>query len=217
MIVSSEVTEDKVELFDKKYFVGATKSNFKDYRKRKFEALALDLITTMFDIHGHINLLIRDFGCGTGALVHQLHSHGITDIKGTDISQWSIAHGKNNYNPELLEYYNRNMLTEPHIDFILFLDVLEHMPLYEIENIFKILEQSKPKRIIIRLPVSQKEGEDYILPVSRNDKTHIQVHSKRWWDFLFTQHGFTCESIIRKNNIYESAGVLARVYRRKTL
>ena len=66
--------------------------------------------------------------------------------------------------------------------------------------------------IVARVPVAKNEGDNFCLEISRNDKTHIQIHAKEWWENLFSKFGYIKKVDILKENIYDSEGVLARVY-----
>jgi len=208
-------------LFEKDYFVGGTKSNFKDYRMRKFDGLARDLsmkMTTKLDLPPEL-LEIREIGSATGALIHQLLQLGYKHIKGTDISNWAVEYGRKTFDiKDQLKFYDRNILdTKKILHFIIFLDVLEHMPDNEIEFFLEHAHTNTAQYLIIRVPVSAREGEDYVLEVSRNDKTHLQVHSKQWWDKLLQHNGYEIDEILHCENIYESEGVFARIYRRQNV
>lgn len=196
--------------FEKNYFVNSKISNYKDYRKKKYADHCKDLINRL-NIQETDTIL--DYGCATGALLYEFKRIGLDNIKGTDISIWAIEEGKKRYglNREL-EYYNVNLLTEKW-DYVLFLDVLEHMPTFEINNILKILGENKPKRVVLRVPISKKEGEDYVLPVSRNDKTHIQCHSRKWWVNTFNKNGFKIDYDMHTKSLYSSPGVFVGVFK----
>lgn len=192
-------------LFEKDYFVRSKVSNYKDYRAKKFEGLAKDLIDFLAP-------KVIDFGCATGGLIYVLKKCGV-NCEGTDISHWAIDFGKEFYGLEKeLKYYTRDILTTARGYTVLFLDTLEHVPVYEIEWLLSILRKVKPKNVIVRIPVSEQEGEDFVLEVSRNDKTHINVHSKRWWKKLFKKHGFKWITGLRGQTIYDSEGVMSGIF-----
>ena len=191
--------------FTKKYFTGH-ESNYKDYRQKKY----VDLARNIYDfLHLDKKSTILDFGCATGTLIKELKELGIT-CYGTDISEWAIEFGRKYYglDGELFSYH-KPLLSIP-VDYILMLDVLEHCPLMEIEDVLdKCSYNQKLKGIVIRLPVSAIEGDDFVLDISKNDKTHIMIHSKSWWKKLFRKFGFDNYVTIHKKNIYDSEGVLA--------
>lgn len=183
--------------------------NYRDYLKRKFNLLAAEL-TADLDLSKTDHIL--DFGCGYGGLVAALFEGGFCNIHGTDVSQWAIEHGHETY-PHLkhvLQYYNRDLLRQP-AKLVIMLDVLEHMPQYEIESVLKLARAGCEKYFAVRIPVSAAEGEPFILPVSNNDPTHISCHTRQWWMECFKQAGFTKFSAYSQSTIYDSPGVIAGV------
>lgn len=191
--------------FDEQYY---RSRNYVHYLKRRFGLLAQD-IKELHLSTGYSNVSrIIDFGCGYGGLMAELYSQGLTNIVGTDISQWAIDHGKQRF-PALadrLQYYNRNLLAEPHVG-CLMLDVLEHIPEYEIEILLKLARKGCAGYVIVRIPVCDKEHETFVLPVSNNDPTHITCHTKAWWTDVFNQHGFNKVMPFTRHSIYDSPGV----------
>lgn len=186
--------------FEEKYFVDSNISNYRNYKDKKFHCLAADLKEWLS------GKKVLDFGCATGGLTAALRSEEI-DCIGTDISYWAISFGRKAYRlpPVALQFYNRQLLDEP-FDAVLFLDVLEHISTEELNAMFKII---KARELIVRIPVALHEGQDFFLPVSQNDKTHIQVHSKYWWRRFFASHGYTESMVFASQSIYDSEGVLA--------
>lgn len=194
--------------FEEKYFAQSEYSNYEDYRMKKFEKLAADLMRILaLDPDNRI----LDFGCATGGLLKSFKDRGYYNIKGTDISHWAIEYGKTRYGlDEELEYHNVNLLTEE-FDVILFIDVLEHIPsVTEIQRYLQLVR--KGTRVVIRLPISRKEGEPYVFEVSRNDTTHVQCHSAGWWNGLIERCGYVSSLSFDGRAIYESRGVFARTY-----
>ena len=197
--------------FEEGYFVHSKISNYKDYRKKKFEALADDLIEHL-DLTPEMKIL--DFGCATGGLLKVLKERGFENLKGTDISYWAIEEGIENLElEEELDYFNANLLRKD-FDVIFFHDVLEHVP--TVEEIKRLLGLIKVGvRIIIRLPVAMMEGDNYYFAVSRNDATHIHCHAHYWWENLFHECGLVLDTVFPgtgREGIWESLGVLARAY-----
>lgn len=192
--------------FEEKYFVKSDISNYRNYKDKKFHGLAEDLKGLLK------GKKVLDFGCATGGLTAALRAEEI-DCIGTDISYWAITFGREAYGlpPAVLQFYNRQLLDEP-FDVVLFLDVLEHISTEELHAMFKII---KAREIIVRIPVALCEGQDYLLEVSRNDKTHIQVHSKGWWRDFFLRHGYEEKGVIAMESIYDAPGVMAMVFVRR--
>lgn len=193
-------------LFDKSYFKGGAESNYLDYTKKKYHGLAKDIFNYSMG-----NTFILDYGCGTGNLIksyNEIDKLGLRQkIIGTDISEWAINYGLTKYNLYgQLYHYDKTLLRNK--DLILMLDVLEHCSIKEIKSIFNNIKKGW-SNIIVRVPVSKKEGENFHLKKSQKDKTHIQCHSKLWWYNLFLKLGWTVRNIIDGKYIYDSQGVLA--------
>ena len=194
-------------LFNKEYFFGRN-SNYKDYRKIKYLGLACDIATIL---KLDCTKTVLDYGCATGCLVKELMSF-TPNVFGTDISQWAIEFGIKQYKLENNIFpYDKYLLCFP-IDYVIMLDVLEHCTNEELRDVFtKINKNKRIKKIVVRIPVSLHEGEDYYLDISKNDKTHIQIHCKDQWEKFFKEYGFKfCEALDYKR-IYDSIGVLAWV------
>ena len=193
-----------MDIFDKDYYVDSKISNYVDYREKKFMDLARDLLPFL------IGKSVLDYGAATGGLMLELQNRHIY-CEGTDISVWAVNYGKKHYNlGHLLHYYDPSLLMN-NFDIVLFLDVLEHVPQDELGLIFNSVISDI---LIIRIPVSAKEGEDFVLDVSKNDKTHIQIHSKQWWLDFFSVYGYNIFTPLDKVSIYDSEGVLAGILQR---
>ena len=193
-------------LFNRDYYVDSKISNYKDYRQKKFSGLADDLYPYL----AHRKVL--DYGCATGGLMHELYLRDVS-CKGTDISFWAVEFGRQRYSfPKDRIYHDAFWLLQESFDFVLFLDVLEHIPSNILEN---LLDMTKANQLIVRIPVAENEGEDFVLDVSKNDKTHIQVHSKQWWLDLLTKYGYNIYIPLKEHHIYDSEGVLAGIFRKE--
>lgn len=195
------------EKFSQQYYCTR---NYRDYLSRKFDALAKEIVEAT-NIHHRDTIL--DFGCGYGGLANAFWKARYTNVLGTDISQWAIEHGQRTY-PHLerhLQFYNRNLLCEPN-QLLLMLDVLEHMPEYEVESVLKLAKRGAKGCLLVRIPVSAKEGEPFVLPVSNNDPTHICCHPAKWWRNKLTHAGFRLQRYLDGLSIYSSPGVLAGIY-----
>lgn len=198
-----------VTSFEKDYFVKSKISNYQNYLTKKFDSLARDL-ADFFNLKK--DDIIIDFGCGCGGLVFELKERGFRKVKGTDISNWVIEQGKKMFSlGHEIEYYNRDMLAKKK-DFVFLLDVLEHMPGHEIGFVLDMAKKGLNKYIVIRVPVCRKEGEPYVLDVSRNDKTHIQCHTRDWWIRTFEEKGYKFVEDLHLNSIYSSEGVFSGVF-----
>jgi 2-polyprenyl-3-methyl-5-hydroxy-6-metoxy-1,4-benzoquinol methylase len=192
-------------MYNKDYYVDSKISNYQDYRKKKFSGLADDLYPYL----AHKKIL--DYGCATGGLVHELYLRDVS-CKGTDVSRWAIDFGRQRYGfmkDKLV--HDAFWLLQEDFGVVLFLDVLEHIP---DDHLNCVLDMLKANQLIVRIPVSKIEGEDFVLDVSKNDKTHIQIHSRGWWLDTFKKYGYTAFVALNEPNIYNSEGVLAGILKR---
>lgn len=194
-------------LFEKGYFVNSKVSNYKDYRSKKFNDLCLDLVK---DLRLTKYKTILDAGCATGGLLNAFSELGFNKLYGFDISRWAVMWGRKNY-PRL-----RNKLLWGHVvlkkDIVLCLDVLEHLDDDDLDYFLMLLRNCLDDKLIVRVPVSIVEGEDYFLPVSRNDKTHVQIHCKDWWKRKIESAGFKFLRSINRPSIFDSEGVFVGVF-----
>lgn len=194
--------------FTAEYFLKSHISNYNDYTAKKFDKLCRDLVV---GCNIQYKDYIVDFGCATGGLLSEFKNKGFRYLKGTDISNWAISFGQKEYGLiNELEYFNSNLLWAEK-DWLIMLDVLEHIDTPELGSVLDLISQSNIKKgIILRIPVSAQEGKNFVLDVSKNDRTHIQIHSKKFWEQLFEGIGFTTKKVLAEETIYESEGVMAR-------
>lgn len=198
------------QIFDKDYFIDSEISNYQNYLNKKYEGLTNDLIT-------HFEMkpsdIIIDFGCGTGAVVFEFVKRGYIFIRGTDISHWAIETGRQLFklNDEIV-HYNRNLL-EGKKEYVLCLDVLEHLPEYEIDLVLQLAKKDLYKSFIMRVPVSIKEGKTYFFECSRVDKTHLQCWTREKWIQKMIEHKYTYVEDLHLKHIYSSEGVFCGVFK----
>jgi hypothetical protein len=200
-------------IYERGYFMDSQVSNYQDYTKKKYGDLCKDLIQ---EFNMQVTDILCDFGCATGQLLYEFKARGFKELNGTDPSYWAIEYGINQLGlAQELQHYNKHMLVWPK-DYLLLLDVLEHVPtLEEIKQILEMSCEYVKKSVILRVPVSIQEGNDFYLEVSRNDKTHVQCHTKEWWTAVFKECGYELEREIRQKNIYSSKGVFAAAFKHK--
>lgn len=194
-------------IFEKDYYINSKISAYDDYPEKDYSVLARDLIDSL---KMDKDDWILDYGCATGNLVRDMLNAGAYNIKGTDISFWAINYGRSRHklSPLYLQHFNRQLL-EYNFKYTLFLDVLEHIETEELEAVFSLINS---KYIVVRVPVSLKEGERYVLDIHEVDKTHCQRHTKEWWESFFIGFGYRQYLIFEGESIYDSEGVLARTY-----
>lgn len=197
--------------FEQGYYKDSKVSNYKDYLGKKFNHLYSDL-NAQIDFNKEDRIL--DFGAAVGGLLKEFKDNGFSSLKGTDVSYWAINTGKKCFGLDKeLEHFNRNLLTQEW-EWVFMFDVLEHIETEELFEIFKLIKEGKVnKGILVRIPVSLKEGEDYVLEISKNDKTHIQRHTKEWWCTLFKEFGFELIMEFEGDSIYSSEGVFTGMFK----
>jgi len=198
-------------LFEQDYFTkDSNYKGVKDYRRKKYDILAEELSEILYLNKSNI---IIDYGCATGVLVKELKKYCC--CYGTDISTWAINYGIANYALEdSLFHYYKSLLSLP-VDYVLLLDVLEHCPTEELKDILTLIQHNKTiENIVVRIPVSSIEGNDFVLDISKNDPTHIQCHSKDFWINLFKSYNLKVVKFLSNNQIYDTKGVLACILKK---
>jgi len=186
-----------------------TSNNYSNYLERygRYEKLTLEIV----DLLNKLNLIsknstILDFGCAVGFLLESLNKIGYSNCFGVEISDWA----RNECLKKNLSVFKETPIKK--FDLLFVLDVLEHLTDSDIiSNINKI----KPKIIVLRIPVSEKEGENYYLDISRKDPTHINCKTKNQWKNLLKNLGFDVFLHLNLNTIYDSTGVLSLICLRK--
>lgn len=208
VLVTSHACDEK-GIFGRSYYENSNVSNYKNYNDRCYDNLVQSLIT---ECNMKKDDSIIDYGCATGLLIRSFKNYRFTKLIGTDISNWAIKEGRNKFNLKSeLRYFKMDLLAT-HKDWIIALDVLEHISTFEeLVHILCIIKKiTTRKGIIVRIPVSKNEGEDFHLEVSRIDKTHYQIHSKQWWLKLFATFDiYPVKFFDKKPEIWDSDGVLA--------
>jgi len=121
--------------------------NYVDYLQRgeKYSKTAKDLQNLLSSISLD-NGKYLDYGCAVGHLIKGFNNLGKSDIIGYDISNWAIKVGKEN---NLAVTNDRSVLKDSYgVTFIL--DVLEHMEVWQIDDLFNEL---KTDAFVFRIPV----------------------------------------------------------------
>lgn len=197
-------------MFEKDYYVRSKISNYEDYRKRNLDKMASELKDYF---KWDENTRILDYGAATGCLLSALKLLGIKYLIGTDISYWAIEFGRKKYNlsNNELQHYNRELL-EQEFDYILMLDVLEHICDEELDQ--TLCMTNTGNILLVRIPIAAKEGDGYLLEVSNCDKSHIQCHDRQWWKSLLARHGYVFNGTINLPTIYDSDGVFVGIFKK---
>jgi len=197
--------------FGKAYFEDGKDSNYYGYAEQvtpKTIVVANDLVK-LFDLGG---MFVLDYGCAMGILVSELRSYGVIAI-GTDISDYALKEGHRILkNKGLIVHVDKfwdNFIRTTKFDYVLFLDVLEHM---KEKSIRMLLLNLMANKLLVKIPICTKDGEDFVFDASRKDKTHITCRTKRWWKDLFKEYGYKKFTPIDTTYLFDSEGVLAGVF-----
>lgn len=143
-----------------------------------------------------------DYGCAVGFLTKAINYLGI-ECHGYDVSEWAISYGKNEVTKDITNVFRYNQEKT-----LICLDVLEHMSLKDVNSILKL----PYKKLIVRIPVEAKDNEGFYLEESKCDQTHITCMTKKRWEIFFREHGFVLMRKLHKKTIWDSKGVLSRIY-----
>lgn len=153
-----------------------------------------------------------DWGCGPGFFVRGMskaHWHST----GYDTSKWAIEQAKTYPSMPFRSRYlmDRQKALFDNYTLCTCLDVLEHMEFQEVCGLFKDLQA---RFLLVRIPVAHKNHAPMVLPMSRNDETHITRLTKETWEELFRGFGFAPLFRLNLFTIWDSEGVLAGLYRK---
>jgi ribosomal protein L11 methylase PrmA len=197
-------------IYDEKYY---KTNNYENYlnKSERYEKLAIELIEFFDSIKLNFKYKnILDYGCAIGFFLDGLKKNNIEKTYGYDISSWALEQIDKKKH-KIISYQE---IKENEFEIVFFLDVLEHMT---DEQISDILLNLKSKKILVRIPVANKKGEDFFLEVSKKDKTHINCKTKEEWLSFLKKFQFNNYLKINLNNIYDSDGVFCALIFRDSL
>ena len=147
----------------------------KDYfKERKFED------KTYYMAQQWISLLrpatAYDYGCGEGCMVHTFNYLGVP-TKGYDISEYAInnAYGLSKDKISTSKCINT-------FDLVMCLDVLEHIPSTQEDELLKTLVANTNKYILLSIC-------DTMLSKRYIDSTHINIRPRKYWEYKLSKLG----------------------------
>lgn len=182
--------------FEQGYYQTGNYANYLQRRERYVQLAK--------EIEEYIEEPVIDFGCGVGFLADALQAINVK-TQGYDVSEWAITYGLNMGFKNLTK--NKEELEKSRT--LVALDVFEHMELAELKNV--ILDIGA-QLILVRIPVAKKSGGKFVLEVSNCDETHITCLTKFEWEEFFFNCGYKLKEILNCQTIWDSEGVLSRVY-----
>jgi hypothetical protein len=192
--------------FEKEYY---ETNNYKNYlsRGQRYAKLARE-IDSFFDSMGldFKNQPILDYGCAVGFLMQGFKQIGYNKIHGVEISNWarSVTESKG-----FTVFDPKNI---PQQNLVFFLDVLEHIPEKEVDE---ILTNLKSNFVLVRIPVPLEDNAKFVLEISEKDPTHINRKCKKTWVKTFSKNNFDFFCYLNLHNIYDSEGVFCAIFKRK--
>ena len=181
------------------YFKSANYSDYSERRERYIMTAKniIYLLESLSFIDSDTRIL--DYGCAVGFLIEGFKKYGY-NIFGYDISDWAISQARNKGLTIIDNLENS-------ADFMIALDVFEHMPDEEISSVLSTVQASA---ILVRIPCAE-EGTDFHLAVSRKDPTHINCKNKEAWKRYFKDQGFGIALKLKLETVYDSKGVFCAV------
>lgn len=202
--------------FDEDYFMRGQEKGVSNYTNYSWmPEVTLKLADA---IRGHLGIKksenVLDFGCAKGFLVRAFRERGI-EAYGCDISEWAVENCDpmvKNYvmTPDKLESI---LETIKDFNWIIAKDVLEHVPLTALESTVKSLLKIATTGMFIVVPLTSKDGGEFICPRDNQDATHaVRWTLATWLKFLrkmdqsFIYHGsFHIPGIKQASEPYEAS------------
>lgn len=206
------------EIYDEDYYmngIATGKSNYENYRW--LPELTLPMAA---NIKRYLGIKdgekVLDFGCARGFVVKALRMLNV-DAYGYDISKWPIE----NCDPEVKDFVSNEINSDPMTyDYVIIKDVLEHIPVGELEAIIPKLIRSTKKCIFITVPLTDESGR-YICPRDEEDPSHvIRWTLPAWINFLqdldrrmVVTGSYYVPEIKQANSAYENSCGLLKIQR----
>jgi hypothetical protein len=180
-----KLADGGADYFDKTYFEDGTKNGLKDSFNRYFED-GVNVANRLEKLIPEMNKdwKILEVGCAYGHTLKALRDKGYYQIRGADISQYSVDKGIKEFNIELfqknIEKEELNVIAK-NVDLVYSCITLEHIHEKNADFVVKNLAE-----------VTKPDGYNYhaIDLTQGQDTTHYCIKSRQWWIDLFVKHGF---------------------------
>ena len=184
--------------YDEHYFKHLNYTNYLERRDKYLNHAREihELLVKLGLINGKSKIL--DYGCAVGFLMEGFEELGYQNVHGYDISKWAVKEAKKKGLNIIKDLKPRRF------NLLICLDVLEHMKDSEIQ---KVLKHFNADIIIVRIPCSA-DGKHFVLNISNNDPSHINLKTKAQWAKLLKKSGFTVITPLNLFTIYDTSGVM---------
>ena len=120
---------------------------------------------------------VLDYGCGMGQFVRVFEMMGI-DAFGSEPSEFALQY---KFHPKISGVH---LIRD--YDLILCMDVLEHVPIEEIDSFLKHMKNASTlNQFDIVFSICFKGTDDF-----EKDPTHITCRTREWWEYKLRKAGF---------------------------
>ncbi len=142
------------------------------------------------------NTRILDFGCGPGHDIALFQEMGFRKSFGIDISESAIAQRSSFETRGHLEVFSsQSTLLKKRYDWVLALDLLEHISDFQLFKIFALLRNIGTHLFVI-IPSLADERDKAGLEYVRKAPDHTQFRTRSWWQEMFGIAPFSREQVI---------------------
>jgi ubiquinone/menaquinone biosynthesis C-methylase UbiE len=126
---------------------------------------------------------ILDIGCGVGILVQQFNKLGY-QATGVDVNKEAIQNSISPKNCFLVQTTAELNYPKQYFDLIVSREVLEHIPVEDIDACIKEWDRVSKGQMIHIIAVKERG------PSAIDDPTHINVQNEKWWIDKFGEYGY---------------------------
>jgi cyclopropane fatty-acyl-phospholipid synthase-like methyltransferase len=186
------------EWYDEDYFENGLKSNWTHgYAWESFAGVFRGAAAYLADIFpGAASFL--DAGCAKGFLVRSLREAG-KDSWGFDHSAWAIDHADHAARPFLRRAGVDDVEFDRRYDVIVALDLLSHLSEEQCRAFLRRAREWTGTAIVAVIPSFENDEEErrHAERSDDQDRSHVTLRQRRWWDALFLQTGWHLDPLQR--------------------
>ena len=176
--------------FDKDFFDGDRRHGYGgfEYHPRFWSEVVVD-IANRYNLDSNSRVL--DVGCAKGFLVYDLSLLlNSTEIRGIDISEYAISHGKEEIKANLQVADARSLpFQDNEFDLVISINTLHNFDGGELDQAFMEVERVSKKNSFIT--VDAYENEEQKLMMEQWNLTALTIKSTRGWKTYFEKVGYT--------------------------